>query len=117
MSTLHIWEIMYRSRQLGEYGNCHLCPTNDLWIRFNQGGQAESAIVTSTGPYVVAWDFAKVKKGFLDKYEIKKYGDEVVQDNFKFGDDKEIVRCSRDVHLPDLKKSFRLSLCRTTLWR
>ena len=35
-------------------------------------GQAENAIVTSTGRYVVAWDFAKVKKGYLDKYEIKK---------------------------------------------
>lgn len=41
--------------------------------RFNQGeGKEENAIVTSTGQYVVAWDFAKVKKGQLDKYEIKK---------------------------------------------
>ena len=55
-------------------------------------GQEENAIVTSTGQYVIAWDFAKVKKGNLDKYEIKKYEDNVVQDNFKFGDDKEIVR-------------------------
>ena len=35
-------------------------------------GKEENAIVTSTGEYVVAWDFAKVKKGQLDKYEIKK---------------------------------------------
>ena len=35
--------------------------------------QEENAIVTSTGAFVVAWDFAKVKKGQLDKYEIKKY--------------------------------------------
>ena len=75
--------------------------------------QEENAIVTSTGEYVVAWDFNKVKKGHLDKYHIKKcvlstsiltpphlahgpyvsrYEDRVVQDNFKFGDDKEIVR-------------------------
>jgi hypothetical protein len=60
--------------------------------RFNQGeGQEENAIVTSTGQFVIAWDFAKVKKGFLDRYEIKKYDDHVVQDSFKFGDDKEIV--------------------------
>ncbi|KAL9712921.1 Vacuolar import and degradation protein 27 [Leucoagaricus gongylophorus] len=60
--------------------------------RFNQGeGQEENAIVTSTGQYVIAWDFSKVKKGFLDRYEIKKYEDHVVQDNFKFGDDKEII--------------------------
>jgi hypothetical protein len=61
--------------------------------RFNVGErQEENAIVTSTGQYVVAWDFAKVKKGQMDKYEIKKYEDLVVQDNFRFGDDKEIVR-------------------------
>lgn len=48
--------------------------------------------MTSTGQYVVAWDFGKVKKGLYDKYEIKKYEDQVVQDAFKFGDDKEIVR-------------------------
>jgi hypothetical protein len=59
---------------------------------FNVGeGQTENAIVTSTGQYVVAWDFNKVKKGQLDKYEIKKYEDLVVQDSFRFGDDKEIV--------------------------
>jgi VID27 C-terminal WD40-like domain len=65
------------------------------FFRFNQGeGQEENAIVTSTGQFVIAWDFAKVKKGHLDKYDIKKYEDHVVQDNFKFGDDKEIVRIS-----------------------
>lgn len=42
--------------------------------RFNTGKDQEAnAIVTSTGEFVVAWDFAKVKKGQLDKYEIKKY--------------------------------------------
>lgn len=51
--------------------------------------------MTSTGKYVIAWDFAKVKKGQMDKYEIKMYEDLVVQDNFRFGDDKNIVRlCS-----------------------
>ncbi|KAK7061778.1 VID27 cytoplasmic protein-domain-containing protein [Favolaschia claudopus] len=60
--------------------------------RFNQSEtDAENAIVTSTGQYVIAWDFNKVKKGLLDKYEIKKYEDLVVQDNFRFGDDKEII--------------------------
>ena len=59
--------------------------------RFNQvEGQEENAIVTSTGQFVIAWDLAKVKKG-KDQYEIKKYDDLVVQDNFRFGDDKEIV--------------------------
>ena len=60
--------------------------------RFNTGtGQDEKAIVTSTGQFVIAWDFAKVKKGIVDKYEIKKYEDAVVQDNWKMNSDSEIV--------------------------
>ncbi|KAI0638167.1 VID27 cytoplasmic protein [Trametes polyzona] len=76
--------------------------------RFNMGeGKEENAIVTSTGQYVVAWDFAKVKKGQLDKYEIKKYDQFVVQDNFKFGDDKEIIVALQNDVLAINKKSLR----------
>ncbi|KAI0938089.1 hypothetical protein AcV7_003377 [Taiwanofungus camphoratus] len=76
--------------------------------RFNMGeGQEENAIVTSTGQFVVAWDFAKVKKGQLDKYEIKKYEDFVVQDNFKFGDDKEIIVALQNNVLAVNKKSLK----------
>ena len=79
--------------------------------RFNVGpDQEENAIVTSTGEYVVAWDFGKVKKGHLDKYEIKKYEDNVVQDNFKFGDDKEIV-CVSDSSL--CAESAKSAPCRS----
>ncbi|KZT74368.1 VID27 cytoplasmic protein [Daedalea quercina L-15889] len=76
--------------------------------RFNMGeGQEENAIVTSTGQYVIAWDFAKVKRGQLDKYEIKKYEDFVVQDNFKFGDDKEIIVALQNNVLAVNKKSLK----------
>ncbi|KAI0335447.1 VID27 cytoplasmic protein [Cubamyces sp. BRFM 1775] len=76
--------------------------------RFNMGeGKEENAIVTSTGQYVVAWDFAKVKKGQLDKYEIKKYDQFVVQDNFKFGDDKEIIVALQNDVLAINKKNLR----------
>ncbi|KAJ3736290.1 VID27 cytoplasmic protein-domain-containing protein [Lentinula guzmanii] len=83
--------------------------------RFNTGeGQEENAIVTSTGQFVIAWDFAKVKKGLLDRYEIKKYEDTVVQDNFRFGDDKEIVVALKNnviqVNKKALKKPTRKSL-------
>ncbi|KAH9999878.1 VID27 cytoplasmic protein [Russula vinacea] len=76
--------------------------------RFNIGeSQEENAIVTSTGQYVIAWDFAKVKKGQMDKYEIKKYEDLVVQDNFRFGDDKEIIVALQNDVLSVNKKSLR----------
>jgi len=87
--------------------------------RFNLGeGQEENAIVTSTGQFVVAWDFGKVKKGQLDKYEIKKYEDMVVQDNFKFGDDKEIIVALQNnvlaINKKNLRKPTRSSLATPT---
>ncbi|KAJ7180159.1 VID27 cytoplasmic protein-domain-containing protein [Mycena crocata] len=83
--------------------------------RFNQSEtDAENAIVTSTGQFVIAWDFNKVKKGLLDKYEIKKYEDLVVQDNFRFGDDKEIIVALANnvvaVNKQQLKRPNRVSL-------
>ncbi|KAF7969306.1 hypothetical protein HWV62_27735 [Athelia sp. TMB] len=87
--------------------------------KFNQGeGQDENSIVTSTGQFVVAWDFKKVKKGQLDKYEIKKYEDMVVQDNFKFGDDKNIIVALQNnviaINKKNLKKPTRSSLAAPT---
>ena len=46
----------------------------DIRHRFNTGeGKDATAIVTSSGEYVIAWDFAQAKKGRTDRYEIKKY--------------------------------------------
>ena len=56
----------------------------------------ERSIVTSTGPYVVTWDFLKVTKGILGQYQIKQYKDTIVDEQFKFGEDKAII-----VTLPD----------------
>jgi len=65
--------------------------------RFNMGeDQEETTVVTSSGNYVIAWDFKAVKKGKYDKYEIRKYQDAVVQDQFKFGDPNDIVVALRN---------------------
>lgn len=60
--------------------------------RFNTGpDQVENSIVTSSGNYVVAWDFTRVKQGKKDKYNIKQYEEEIVSDDFVFGDNNDIV--------------------------
>ncbi|QRV72435.1 vacuolar import and degradation protein 27 [Ceratobasidium sp. AG-Ba] len=69
--------------------------------RFNSGPEAEEQyIVTSTGNFVIAWDFRKVKKGRLDRYDIKQYEQQVMADDFRMGDNKDIVvALSDNVHL------------------
>lgn len=99
----------------GEHVSLMRGKVNFTPARFNMGpDQEENAIVTSTGQFVVAWDFAKVKKGMVDKYEIKKYEDNVVQDNFKFGDSREIIVAMENnvvaVNKKQLKRPTRASL-------
>ncbi|CAI2169985.1 17318_t:CDS:10 [Funneliformis geosporum] len=60
--------------------------------RFNTGEyETEKTIITSTGPFVITWNFRQVKLGKLNDYHIKRYSDDVVADNFRFGQDKSIV--------------------------
>ncbi|KAG0242479.1 hypothetical protein BGW41_004047 [Actinomortierella wolfii] len=65
--------------------------------KFNMGeNEEEKTIVTSTGPYVITWNFRRVKLGHVNEYQIKQYNDNVVADNFKYGHDRSII-----VTLPD----------------
>lgn len=66
-------------------------PVSFTPARFNTGvNEEEKTIVTSTGPYVITWNFRRVKNGHYD-YQIKQYADNVVADNFKFGQDRSII--------------------------
>ncbi|ORZ36573.1 VID27 cytoplasmic protein-domain-containing protein [Catenaria anguillulae PL171] len=58
---------------------------------FNVSVTGESSLVTSTGPYVITWSLDDVIKGRKDKYVIKRYDEDVVADQFRFGDDQQIV--------------------------
>ena len=59
--------------------------------RFSTGQSEERAIITSSGPYVITWNLRRVKQGHLHDYQIKKYEDIVVADNFRYGQDRSIV--------------------------
>ena len=59
--------------------------------RFNTGDKEEKSIVTSTGPYVITWNFRRVKQGYTKDYQIKKYSEVVMADQFLYGRDKAIV--------------------------
>ena len=68
--------------------------------RFNAGlsGEPERTIVTSTGPFIVAWNFRQVKSGNINNYTLRRFSEEVVADNFKFGGDREIVSSGGSFH-------------------
>lgn len=59
--------------------------------KFSTGTGEEKSIITSTGPYVITWNLRRIKQGKLWDYQIRKYGDNVVADNFRFNQDRNIV--------------------------
>lgn len=58
---------------------------------FNTGASMERSIVTSTGPFIVTWNFRAIKLGRLDSYQVKRYQDNIVADNFAYDNDGRIV--------------------------
>jgi VID27 C-terminal WD40-like domain/VID27 PH-like domain len=64
---------------------------NFTTAHFNTGSSLERSIVTSTGPFIVTWSFRAVKQGKKDCYQIKRYRDTIVADEFEFGNDGKIV--------------------------
>lgn len=59
---------------------------------FNTGRSTlEKGIVTSTGPFLITWNFRAVKLGRLNSYNITRFRDNIVADDFAFGDEGRIV--------------------------
>lgn len=59
--------------------------------KFNTGPGDEKTIVSSSGPYVITWNFRRIKLGNTHDYVIKQYEEDIVADNFKFGQDRNII--------------------------
>jgi VID27 C-terminal WD40-like domain/VID27 N-terminal region/VID27 PH-like domain len=76
--------------------------------RFNTGVDSEeTSIITATGPFIITWNMKKVLQGRKDPYTIKRYGENVMADNFRFGSDKNvIVALPNEVNMVQ-KRSFK----------
>ncbi|CAL5866224.1 uncharacterized protein PFLUO_LOCUS431 [Penicillium psychrofluorescens] len=60
--------------------------------RFNTGVESEeTSIITATGPFIITWSLKKVIAGRKDPYTIKRYEENVMADNFRFGSDKNVI--------------------------
>jgi hypothetical protein len=76
---------------------------------FNTGeDQRETWICTSTGPYIVLWNFRSIlKHGNLYDYRIKKATDTIVGDNFRYGSANEVVVAESDNIYSELRNVKR----------
>jgi len=78
--------------------------------KFNRGktGQ-ERSIVTTTGPFIINWNFRKAKQNQLKEYTIRKSNETIIADEYKcFGEDKEIVvAMPNDLRVAVRNQNFR----------
>lgn len=83
---------------------------------FNSGSSLERRIVTSTGLFIVTWNFRSVKLDRLDNYKVARYHDIVVADDFTYNDDGRIVvTLPNDVSVATRRNSAsHISLFRAT---
>lgn len=64
---------------------------------FNTGlDSKETTIVTSCGKYVISWSIGKVLLNKPDPYVVKRYTQNVIADNFKFGSNNEVIMALQD---------------------
>ncbi|KAK0518364.1 Vacuolar import and degradation protein 27 [Tilletia horrida] len=60
--------------------------------RFNTNSDSnETSIVTSSGPFIISWVFADVKRGIYGNYKICRLADLIVQDRFAHDLDNSII--------------------------
>lgn len=71
---------------------------------FNMGDGQEQFISTSTGPYIITWNFSKIKSGKRFHYKIKRCDSTVVADQFLYNhDDKLVVTLPDNVYMQHMK--------------
>ncbi|KAM0791670.1 hypothetical protein ACM66B_000470 [Microbotryomycetes sp. NB124-2] len=76
--------------------------------KFNAGlDSTERTIVTSSGPYIVAWNFRHVKQGVTNQYTIRRFSENIVADQFRFGGDREIIVTLPDDVFVESKKTLK----------
>lgn len=81
-------------KDLAKYKISAVSFTAARFNNFNIANGEHTSIVTSSGPYLITWNFKRVQKGFLKSYQIKKVDQQqskVVDSQFKFNDDEKIL--------------------------
>ncbi|KAI5962748.1 VID27 [Candida theae] len=64
---------------------------------FNTGlDKKETAIVSSTDNYIITWSLSKVLKNDPTPYVVKRYKQNVVADNFKYGSNNQLITALQD---------------------
>lgn len=71
-------KLQIKAQDMAKYKIKSVNFTKARFNNYNVSNMEETGIVTSTGDYLVAWNFKKVKRGQLNCYSIKKLNDRLI---------------------------------------
>lgn len=76
---------------------------------FNTGiNQEEQTIVTSSGPFAISWSLKKILKYQKKPYTMRRYDSNIIEDNFQFGTDRNVILALKDNVSMSKTKSFKI---------
>ncbi|GAV53161.1 hypothetical protein ZYGR_0AI04430 [Zygosaccharomyces rouxii] len=76
---------------------------------FNTGiNQEEQTIVTSSGPFAISWSLKKILKRQRKPYTMRRYDSNIIEDNFQFGTDRNVIVALKDNVSMSKTKSFKV---------
>lgn len=67
----------------------------------------ENAIISSTGKLIVIWNFSSIKSGNLSDYYIKPMTDNIIKNEFRFGEENALITYPKSVAIQNNKWSSR----------
>jgi len=65
--------------------------------------EGETNIITSTGDYIINWNFSKVIKGITDDYKIKKANQNILDSQFKYNKGQIVVTMDNKLRIQNQK--------------
>ena len=72
--------------------------------RFNVNKEeGETNIITSTGDYIINWNFSKVIKGITDDYKIKRANQNILDSQFKYNKGQIVVTMDNKLRIQNKK--------------
>ena len=83
-------KLQIRAQDIAKHSIRNICFKPARFNNFSAAGE-ETSIVTSTGDFLITWNFKKIKRGILNDYQIKKLDTNPVDNQFQMDRDEKIL--------------------------
>ena len=83
--------LVLKPSDISKHGITNICFRPAKFNNFTAHGKEESSIVTSTGNFLITWNFKKIKRGMQPEYKIVKLLTAPVDNQFQVDHEEKIL--------------------------